>query len=66
MSEKTLHSIFSKFERGSNANSANIHGTGLGLFTALKLAEAMNGTITARSDGEGKGSCFTLELPLVS
>jgi signal transduction histidine kinase len=66
MSERTLHSIFAKFERGSNANSANIHGTGLGLFTALKLAEAMNGTITARSEGEGKGSCFTLELPLVS
>jgi signal transduction histidine kinase len=66
MSDATLHSIFTKFERGKNANSTNIHGTGLGLFTALKLAEAMNGTITARSDGEGKGSCFTLELPLVN
>lgn len=65
MSENTVHSIFTKFERGSNANTANIHGTGLGLFTALKLAEAMGGTITARSEGEGKGSCFTFELPLV-
>ena len=66
MSQETLNSIFDKFERGSNANSANIHGTGLGLFTALKLAEAMGGTITAHSEGEGKGSCFTLELPLIS
>jgi len=66
MSQETLDSIFEKFERGSNANSANIHGTGLGLFTALKLAGAMGGTITAHSEGEGKGSRFTLELPLVS
>ncbi len=65
MSKDTLDSIFEKFERGSNANSTNIHGTGLGLYTALKLAEAMGGTITAHSDGEGKGSRFTLELPLV-
>lgn len=65
MSDKTLQSIFAKFERGSNANTANIHGTGLGLFTALKLAEAMGGTIIARSEGEGKGSCFTFELPLI-
>jgi signal transduction histidine kinase len=66
MSQETLDSIFDKFERGSNANSANIHGTGLGLFTALKLAEAMGGTVTAHSEGEGKGSRFTLELPLIS
>ncbi|MBY0309865.1 HAMP domain-containing histidine kinase [Patescibacteria group bacterium] len=65
MNQQTLHSIFTKFERGSNANTTNIHGTGLGLFTALKLAEAMGGTITARSEGEGKGSCFSFELPLV-
>jgi signal transduction histidine kinase len=66
MSQETLDSIFEKFERGTNANCANIHGTGLGLYTALKLAEAMGGTITAHSEGEGKGSRFTLELPLVA
>lgn len=64
MNNKTLGTIFQKFERADNANSVNIHGTGLGLFVALKMAEAMKGTITAHSEGDGKGSRFTLELPL--
>lgn len=64
MGPDTLHSIFQKFERGDKANKVNVKGTGLGLFVALKMAEAMKGTITAHSDGEGKGSRFTIELPL--
>lgn len=65
MNPDTLHSIFQKFERGDKANTVNVKGTGLGLYVALKMAEAMNGTITAHSEGEGKGSRFTIELPLV-
>ncbi len=64
MGSNTLGSIFQKFERGDKANSVNVKGTGLGLFVALKMAEAMKGTITAHSEGEGKGSRFTIELPL--
>ncbi|HEY0964737.1 MAG TPA: HAMP domain-containing sensor histidine kinase [Candidatus Paceibacterota bacterium] len=64
MSEKTLHTIFQKFERANNANSVNVSGTGLGLYVALKMAEAMGGTISAASEGDGKGSTFTFELPL--
>jgi signal transduction histidine kinase len=65
MNTDTLHSIFQKFERGDKANTVNVKGTGLGLYVAQKMAEAMNGTITAHSEGEGQGSRFTLELPLV-
>lgn len=65
MNTETLHSIFQKFERGDKANTVNVKGTGLGLYVAQKMAEAMNGTITAHSEGEGQGSRFTLELPLV-
>lgn len=64
MSKDTQNSIFQKFERGDKANTVNVKGTGLGLFVAQKMAEAMKGTITAHSEGEGKGSCFTIELPL--
>ncbi|MCA9361928.1 HAMP domain-containing histidine kinase, partial [Candidatus Kaiserbacteria bacterium] len=64
MSSETQQTIFQKFERAKNANSVNIHGTGLGLFVALKMAQAMQGNITATSEGEGKGSCFTIEFPL--
>jgi signal transduction histidine kinase len=46
------------------ANSVNVSGTGLGLYVALKMAEAMGGTISAQSEGDGKGSIFTFELPL--
>lgn len=65
MSTSTLQSIFQKFERGDEANTINVAGTGLGLYVALKMAEAMHGTIKAYSEGEGKGSRFVLQLPLV-
>lgn len=64
MNEETLTTIFQKFERAKNANSVDIHGTGLGLYVSLRIAQAMGGTIDAHSDGDGKGSRFTLELPL--
>lgn len=66
MSQETMDRIFEKFERADNANSVNTSGTGLGLFVALKMAHAMKGDITVASDGDGKGSIFTLELPLVA
>lgn len=66
MSTETMDNIFQKFSRGADANSINVKGTGLGLFVAQKMAEAMGGTIGAHSAGEGRGSCFTLELPLIA
>ncbi len=64
MSEATAHTLFQKFSRADNANSVNVSGTGLGLYVALKMAEQMGGTITCASEGDGKGSTFTFELPL--
>ena len=64
MSEKTIDKLFQKFERADNANSANISGTGLGLYVAVKMTEAMGGSISAHSEGDGKGSRFTITLPL--
>lgn len=64
MSKETLQTIFQKFERADNANRVNIEGTGLGLYVAKMMAEAMGGHVTAHSEGDGKGSRFTLEMPL--
>jgi signal transduction histidine kinase len=64
MSPETLNKIFQKFERADNANSVNVSGTGLGLYVAVKMTEAMNGEIKAYSDGDSKGSRFTITLPL--
>ena len=64
MNEEALDTVFDKFVRAKNANHVNVTGTGLGLFVARKMAHDMKGEISATSDGEGKGSTFTLELPL--
>jgi signal transduction histidine kinase len=64
MSQDTIDILFQKFSRADGANKVNTTGTGLGLFVAHKMAEAMDGEITAHSEGEGKGSRFTLTLPL--
>ena len=38
-------------------------GLGLGLAIVKDLVTLHNGTITAESDGPGKGACFTVLLP---
>jgi len=43
----------------------NITGTGLGVYISRQMARAMGGDLCATSPGKGKGSTFTLELPLV-
>ena len=42
------------------------NGHGFGLHSCALAAKEMNGTLTARSDGPGKGAVFTLELPIKS
>jgi signal transduction histidine kinase len=39
-------------------------GTGLGLYIAKKMTEAQGGDIKIVSEGVGKGSTFTIELPV--
>ncbi len=52
--------LFERFHRGCNA--ATTRGTGLGLTIARALAEVHGGTLTAGSDGVGRGACFVLTL----
>jgi signal transduction histidine kinase len=39
-------------------------GHGFGLHSCALAALELGGTLRADSDGEGRGACFTLELPL--
>jgi len=57
-----LAHIFEPFYRGKSAQSAQIHGAGLGLSLARDIAEGMGGRLDVSSE-RGRGSTFTLELP---
>lgn len=58
-----LEKLFQKFVTGSASKHVQTT-TGLGLYVARKLMEAMGGTAIAESPGTGKGSTFTLAFPL--
>lgn len=58
-----LGDIFKSFHQVDNSTQRQYGGTGLGLAISRNLARAMGGDITVISE-VGKGSTFTLELPL--
>ena len=59
-----LPHIFERFYRGDAARTRDLRGSGIGLTIARGIAAAHGGTLTARSDGPGRGSTFELSLPL--
>jgi signal transduction histidine kinase len=63
MAPEELPILFSQFRRLKG--SAKIEGTGLGLFIVKTLVEAHKGTVEA-SSVEGRGSTFTIHLPIGS
>ncbi len=65
ISSSDLPHIFDPFYRSPKIVDAQIHGTGLGLAVAKRIAEAMGGRLSVRS-AQGLGSAFTLHLPAVA
>ena len=58
--EEELSGLFSEFKRLKG--TANIEGTGLGLFIVKTIVETHNGTVAVESK-EGVGTTFTISLP---
>jgi two-component system phosphate regulon sensor histidine kinase PhoR len=55
--------IFEKFYRLDPQQTQGVGGSGLGLYICRELVERMNGRLNVESE-PGKGSRFTVELPL--
>lgn len=59
-----LSVIFNAFEQGDQTVSTTFGGLGLGLSICGALIDAHGGTVTASSEGAGRGAKFTVRIPL--
>ena len=60
-----LSRVFDSFVQRPQAKDRSQGGLGLGLAIVRSLVELHGGAVDARSDGPGRGSEFTVELPAV-
>lgn len=61
-----LPNVFDLFRQAKRKADRSHGGLGLGLALVKSLVELHGGSVTARSDGPGKGSIFTVVLPVSS
>jgi signal transduction histidine kinase/ActR/RegA family two-component response regulator len=60
-----LPRVFDLFVQADRSLDRSQGGLGIGLTMVKRIAALHGGTATARSDGPGKGSIFTVRLPVV-
>lgn len=64
LNKKDIKKIFKKFYRVQDRETHHIEGAGLGLFISSEILKNHKGRIQVESEGSGKGSVFTVSLPL--
>ena len=64
ISPDMLPRVFDLFAQDEATTDRTHGGLGIGLALARRLIEMHKGTITAQSDGPGKGSVFTITIPI--
>jgi PAS domain S-box-containing protein len=64
--EELLPRIFEPFFQGERKLHGSVGGLGIGLALVRNLSEMHGGRVAAHSEGVGKGSTFTVHLPLAA
>ena len=64
ISPEFLPYVFDRFRQAEGSISRKQGGLGLGLAVVRHLVELHGGNVSAESDGVGKGSTFTVDLPI--
>jgi signal transduction histidine kinase len=63
--KEMLSRVFDRFVQVEPGGHASVGGLGIGLAVVRHLVELHGGTVSATSEGVGKGSEFVLRLPLM-
>jgi PAS domain S-box-containing protein len=58
--------VFNRFQQGDASTTRRHGGLGLGLAIVKQLVELHGGNVGVQSDGIGKGTTFTVHLPLIA
>jgi signal transduction histidine kinase/ActR/RegA family two-component response regulator len=59
-----LPHVFDRFQQADSSNTRSAGGLGLGLALVQYIVGAHGGQVMVRSEGSGRGACFTVTLPL--
>ena len=65
INKEFLPYVFDRFRQADGTTARRYGGLGLGLAIVRHLVELHGGSVQARSSGEGKGSVFSVRLPLL-
>jgi len=65
ITEGDMKNLFTQGGHGKDSQKINVDSTGFGLFIVKNIIESHGGKVWATSEGAGKGSMFTVELPVV-
>ncbi|MCG8339229.1 MAG: sensor histidine kinase [Proteobacteria bacterium] len=64
IAQEHLEKVFEPFFQVRGGTTGKTPGVGLGLTHSKKLVGLLKGEISSESEGLGKGSCFTIKIPM--